>query len=161
MSSNIPPESLNNLILNLEYLGGISNNQKYCFITKTYVPNTWYYGLWRGIMGESQEINGHSTMERYCRDASQQWEIYKNNEDFSDLLLDAIVKARHGIQRCHDNYQTLQKSQIATSIRISVLGPLDKIIPKSRKDEEGIISGSRTKRIDSFESKREIEEEHV
>lgn len=142
MDSAIPPESLLNLILNLEFLGGISNNQKYCFVTKQYVPNKWYFAVWRTFLGESQETNGISMMERICRDATQQWERYKNDKYFSNMLLDAIVKARHGLQKCHDNYISLQKAQTATSIRFSVIGPLDKLIPEDRKYTEGILVNS-------------------
>lgn len=43
MDSIIPPESLTNLIKNLEYLGGIPDEHKYCFTTRTYVTNSWFY----------------------------------------------------------------------------------------------------------------------
>lgn len=149
MDSVIPPESLINLIMNLEFLGGISNNQKYCFVTKQYVPNIWYYSIWRSFLGESQETNGIATMERICRDASEQWNVYRNNNNFRELLLDAIVKSRHGLQRCHDNYLSLQKTQTATSIRLKSIGPLDNLIPEERKITEGIISKTQNKSVRS------------
>lgn len=153
MSSTVTaPVSLETLIKNLEFLGQISDNQKYCFITRQHVTNAWYHGLWRTILGESQDINGIAQMKEIAKDAVEQWDRYKEDEDFRDMLLDSIVRARHGLQKCHDNYQKLNKTQTATSIRVSAITPLDKLIPEQRKYDEGIISKISNKRTSSISS---------
>lgn len=89
-------------------------------------------------MGENQGVNGINMMISICRDASEQWILYKDNDNFNYQLMDAIIKARKGVQRCHDNYQNQGHPNFSTAIRVSVLAPFDKLIPDHIKVEEGI-----------------------
>lgn len=148
----IPPVALKKLLLDLDFLSRIPPNHKYCFTTREYVPNDWYYGLFRRFLGEKQAINGISSMRDICNDATQQWDHYKNNSKFNDALLDGIVGARQGIKHCHDNYKTLQKDQLAMEIAIDIIRPLDSLIPEDRKTKEGIISKKVKPNIDTDES---------
>lgn len=136
----IPPVALKKLLLDLDFLAKIPANHKYCFTTRQYVPNTWYFGFYRRFLGEKQEINGNSSMDEICRDTVEQWKRYKNHSKFRNMILDEIVSARQGVQRCRDNYSTLQKTQLAKEIDILIIGPFDNIIPEQRKYDEGIIS---------------------
>lgn len=139
-----PPVSLVKLYGDLEFLGGIGDNQKYCFGKKTYINNGWIATFWRAIEGESQDINGIATMESICTDAGEHYNHYKNSITFGPKLLDSIVKARHGLGKCVATYRTLQKLTTATNIEIRAIFLLDNIIPEERKLSEGIIHKPRT-----------------
>lgn len=161
MSENtVPPVSLANLFRDLDYLAGIGDSQKYCFVHRTYINNGLFSSIYRAFYAESQDTNGISIMENICIDATQQYERYKNNKTFGKPLLDRIVRARHGLNRCKNTYTSLQKGTTASNIEIRIL-TLDNIIPEQRKIDEGIIhkkEEDEEKKIDN-EDKEEVKEE--
>jgi hypothetical protein len=139
-----PSVALAKLYVDLEYLGGISNNQKYCFGKRTYINNGWIATVYRLIENESQDVNGLSTMESIVTDAGEQYNHYKDDKTFGPKLLDSIVKARHGVFKCATTYRTLQKLTTASNIEVMIVFVLDNIIPDERKLSEGLDFKKRT-----------------
>lgn len=137
--SNAPPISLKKLYNDLDFLGGIKDKQKYCFVGRCYVGLGWDGTFWRSWYRESQDIIGISAMESICMDACQQWDTYINHRVFGNQLLDKMVAARHGLQRCADTYYSIQKTIVCDEIKNRAILLLDNTIPYDRKVREGIV----------------------
>lgn len=137
--TSVPPISLKNLYDDLDFLGGIKDKQKYSFSKRYYSGLGWADYFWRRIDGENQDINGIAAMESICTNASQQWDVYKNHDVFGSQLLDKMVSARHGLQRCVNTHDSLQKTVSSSSIKNRSILLLDNAIPYERKVREGII----------------------
>lgn len=141
--SSVAPVSLQNLYVDLDYLSGIGNNQKYNFIDRTYINDDWIGYLWRKLGGENQDIYGISIMENICKNAAEQWENYKDNTKFNSILLDKMVAARQGLDRCKSTYEQRHKTSTAGNINNRAIMVLDSAIPLERKIEEGITLQTR------------------
>jgi len=134
-----PTISLSKLYGDLDFLAGIGDNQKYSFIERKYINNDLFAILFRHYRNESQDINGITNIETICTDAVEQFNFYKDNKIFGPKLLDSIIKARHGLNKCANTYKTLQRLTTASNIEIKGIFLLDNIIPDERKISEGII----------------------
>lgn len=134
-----PPISLTKLYNDLEFLGGIGDNQKYSFGERKYTNNDYFATVFRAFRSESQDVNGILNMENICTDAIEQYKVYIDHKVFGKKLLDSIIKARHGLSRCVTTYRTLQRLTTATNIETRAIFLLDNIIPEDRKISEGII----------------------
>lgn len=139
MSRSVAPVSLTNLFTDLDFLAGIQDKQKYCFAKRYYVTLNWLGAIFRIIDSEAQDINGIAVMESICSNAAEQWVTYKSNRTFGPTLLNKIVAARHGLNRCAITYESLQKNVTASNIRSRAILTLDNTIPYERKLKEGII----------------------
>lgn len=139
MSRSVAPISLTNLFTDLDFLAGIQDKQKYCFAKRYYVTLNWLGAIFRILDSEAQDINGIATMEAICTNASEQWTTYKNNKTFGPTLLNKIVAARHGLNKCALTYESLQKNVTASNIRSRAILTLDNTIPYERKIKEGIV----------------------
>ena len=137
--TTVPPVSLSTLYTDLDFLAGISDKQKYCFGGRYYTDPGWIGLLFRLKDNEKQDVNGISKMELICKDAAEQWETYKNNRLFGPTLMNKVIAARHGLQRCVNTYESLQKITTASNIKNRAILLLDNIIPHDRKLREGII----------------------
>lgn len=137
--SSVPPISLQNLYVDLDYLSGIHDNQKYNFSGRYYSNDDWLGYVLRKFGGESQDVYGIACMENICKNAAEQWDTYKDNKIFNSTLLNKIVAARHGLERCRKTYETKQKTHTSTSITNRAILILDSAIPYDRKISEGII----------------------
>lgn len=142
--STTPPVSLQNLYVELDYLAGIRDRQKYNFTDRTYVNDDWIGFLWRKWGGENQDIYGISVMENICKNAAEQFIQYKNDEVFGNELLDKMVSARHGLERCRVTYESKQKTNTVSNIKNRGILVLDNAIPIERKLKEGIIIRNKT-----------------
>lgn len=137
--SNAPPVSLKKLYDDLDFLSGIKDRQKYCFSKRYYTNLSWLDYVWRKLDGENQDVNGIAAMETICMDAGQQFETYHKHPIFGIQLLDKMVSARHGLQRCSNTYDSLQRTVTASSIKNRGILLLDNTIPYDRKVREGIV----------------------
>lgn len=149
MSSPIPTVHLQNLFSDLDFLAIALPGQKPCFKNRYYVekqiftsPTTWFGPIWRGIDGEKQEVVGNNAIDKICKDASQSYESYKNDENFGPILMDKIVAARQGLDIIAKTYESISKTVIASTIRNGGIIILDNTIPRARKLKEGIIRRS-------------------
>lgn len=143
MMTTTPPVSLLNLYVQLDYLAGIKDRQKYNFTDKTYVNDDWIGFIWRKWGGDNQDIYGISIMANICENAAQQYLVYKENNVFGKELLDKMISARHGLERCRVTYDTKQKTNTVSNIKNKAILVLDNAIPYERKIEEGIILNSK------------------
>ena len=137
--SAVPPVSLKNLYDDLDFLGGIKDKQKYSFSKRYYSGLGWSDYFWRRLDGENQDVNGIYAMESICINSVQQWDTYHNHQVFGIQLLDKMVIARHGLQRCVNTHDSLQKTVSSSSIKNRAILLLDNAIPYDRKVKEGII----------------------
>lgn len=137
--SSVPPVSLSTLYIDLDFLAGINDKQKYCFGGRYYTDPGWIGTFFRLRDNEKQDVNGIAKMESICKDAAEQYETYKCNKIFGPTLLNKIIAARHGLERCVNTYQSNQKVVTASNITNRAILLLDNIIPHERKIKEGII----------------------
>lgn len=158
--SSVPPVSLQNLYVELDFLAGIHDNQKYNFSGKYYVNNDWMGFLWRKLDGENQDVYGVACMENICKNAAEQWDTYRDNRIFNVTLLNKIVAARHGLERCRKTYESKQKTHTSSSITNRAILILDGAIPQERKLTEGIILESRS-RLNSHVKDLSNEEDNI
>jgi hypothetical protein len=138
MSSLIPPESLQNLFNDLDFLSASSVNQKPCFKNRFYVNNDLFGYILRKIDGENQCVNGNSSINSICRNASETYMAIKDNKCFSETLMLKIIEARKGIERIRNTYKNLNHITTVSSINNSLF-ILDNIIPQDRKIKEGFL----------------------
>lgn len=161
MSSTTASISLQNLYLDLDYLAGINDRQKYNFGTRSYVNDDWFGVFWRKFEGENQDIHGIALMENITKNAAEQWETYKTHRVFGIELLDKMVSARHGLERARKTYSDKQKTNTASNIKIRAINVLDNAIPQERKLSEGIILRAKTSSEDSSNLAKVMEDDEV
>ena len=137
--SSIPSESLQKLFNDLDFLSASLTNQKPCFKNRFYVDSdSWIGYFWRRIDGENQANSGNSEINSICRNASENYESYKNNKFFGIILLNKIVEARKGLDRIRNTYKKLNQISTVSSINNNIL-ILDNVIPIDRKITEGFL----------------------
>jgi hypothetical protein len=149
MTTTTAPISLQNLFLDLDYLAGIKDRQKYNFTSRSYVNDDWVGFFWRKMEGETQDIHGISAMENITKNAAEQWITYKKHNTFGPELLDKMVDARHGLERARVTYADKQKTNTASNIKIRAIQVLDNAIPESKKLEVGITLKTKTSSEDT------------
>lgn len=162
MSEQVPNTALSSLYDDLDFLGGIMDNQKYCFGKRYYVGLDWYGIFLRMRDSESQDINGSFIMGNICTNTAQQWDVYKDHPVFGKILLDKIIKARHGLARVIKTYKSIQKNVTASSIENKAIIILDNLIPHHIKINEGILlpDNSKSPPINNIENFNEIDLEN-
>lgn len=158
MSSTTAPISLQNLFLDLDYLAGINDRQKYCFSSRTYINDDWVGTLWRKWGGENQDIYGIAMMDNIAKNAAEQYVSYEKHRVFGPELLDKMVAARHGLERARKTYAEKQKTNTASNIKIRAINVIDNAIPESRRLSEGILLRAKSGSEDNIAKVTEDEE---
>lgn len=149
MTDSIPPESLQDLFVDLDFISSAMIGQKPCFKNRYYVSGDSYVGYWlRRLDGENQGVNGNSKINSICRNASESYLSYGNNVYYGSALLDKIVEARKGLDRIRSTYRNLNQISTVSSINNSIL-ILDNVIPKDRKIFEGFLKGPASIKINN------------
>lgn len=140
------PEQLRRIFNDLDFIGGIKDNQKVCFKKRYYVKkDDWFGALWRTLDNECLNITGISEIQSICSITLSIYETYKNDPDYGEIFLDKIVAARKGLMRLMETYKSLGKIVESDAIKNSAIIDFDKMIPIERRIQEGFIVPSRYK----------------
>jgi len=135
----IPTISLQKLFEDLDFLSQGLPGQKPCFRRRYYVDKTSWVGTFcRMVDQESQATLGNILISNICKSACEHYESYKNHPYFKEILMDKIIRARQGLARIAETYDSVGQFTTATNIRNSGILMLDGVIPKDKKIQIGI-----------------------
>jgi hypothetical protein len=135
----IPTESLKNVFIDLDFLSGIMENQKYCFKNRYYVDKKSIFGsIVRMIDSECLDISGITKIGSICKNAVELFETIQI-PTFKNILQEKIISARKGLERTAITYETLNKNVTASNIRNQGILLLDGVLSNEIKLKEGFI----------------------
>ena len=103
VSSSIPVH-LEELFDMMDFIGSAIKGNKICFKNKTFVESkSWFGSLFRRYNGENQATRGNEIVRKCCKESSEAYRQYKSHP-LGKIILDKILKLRHGIQIIISNY---------------------------------------------------------
>lgn len=132
-----PPEALQMLMSDLDFLALAGEGQKPCFKGRYYVDYNSWIGTFLRMKDNEQVDNGIVIINSIISNLTEQYKLYKISQ-FNDVLIDKVKNARDGLVRISDTYKRIGKSLYSGKIQNGAILTMNNIIKTSTQISDSI-----------------------